>query len=184
MKHILLTFLMTALLYACQQDKTKPTPFIEESKMEDILYDVTLLYGAQNTNSFAIDTVKTIQMSDIFKKHDIDSLAFVENSRYYIALKKGVYFDMQMRVMDRLKKEQEKLEEHLPRTDERVELSKTSDSLTEKTTIQEAELQPISSVDTTADKLEPTTKNKQVIKKAPKLQMKKLKLTEKKKILE
>ncbi|MBB1138741.1 DUF4296 domain-containing protein [Myroides sp. WP-1] len=184
MKHILFTFLMAALLCSCQQDKAKPNPFIEESKMEDILYDVTLLYGAQNTNSFAIDTVKSIQMSDIFKKYDIDSLAFVENSRYYIALKKGVYFDMQMRVMNRLKKEQEKLEKDFPQTDERIDLLKKSDSLVEKPTIEEAELQPISTVDTNADKLELLKKNKQAKQKTSVEKKEKFQLANKKKILE
>ncbi len=175
---------MAALLCSCQQDKAKPNPFIEESKMEDILYDVTLLYGAQNTNSFAIDTIKSIQMSDIFKKYDIDSLAFVENSRYYITLKKGVYFDMQTRVMNRLKKEQEKLEGDLPKADERVDLSKRSDSLIAKPTMEEAELQPISSVDTKADKLLPVTKDMSTKEKASKIKMEKHELSEKKKAVE
>lgn len=110
MKNILVAFFAVILLSACQDKITKPNPFIEESKMEDILYDVTLLYGTQNTNSFIIDTVQPVKMADIFKKYEVDSLSFVENSRYYIALKKNVYFNMQTRVLERLKKEQSRLD--------------------------------------------------------------------------
>lgn len=93
---------------------SKPNPFIEQSKMEDILYDVALLYGMQTTNSFASDTVKKIQVKDVFEKYNIDSLTFTENNRYYVLLKKGVYFDMQNRVMERLKKEKIRIDSLLP----------------------------------------------------------------------
>lgn len=109
MKQVFLTFLLTLVLFSCQK-QDKPNPFIETNKMEDILYDVAVLSGIQSTNSFAIDTIKAIGLEDIFKKYQIDSLAFMENNRYYIAQKKSVYYNMQMRVMDRLKKEKEKID--------------------------------------------------------------------------
>lgn len=101
-------------LFSCQKEISKPNPFIEQSKMEDILYDVALLYGMQTTNSFVSDTVRKIQMKDVFEKYNIDSLAFTENNRYYVLLKKGVYFDMQNRVMERLKKEKVRTDSLLP----------------------------------------------------------------------
>ena len=106
---------MAFLLFSCQKDVDKPNPFIEESKMEDILYDVALLYGMQTTNSFASDTVKTVQIKDVFDKYQIDSLTFTTNNRYYVTLKKGVYFDMQTRVMERLKKDKERIDSLLPK---------------------------------------------------------------------
>ncbi|MDM1407203.1 DUF4296 domain-containing protein [Myroides sp. DF42-4-2] len=142
MKNILVAFFAVLFLSACQDKITKPNPFIEESKMENILYDVTLLYGTQNTNSFFADTVQPIRMGDIFKKYDIDSLTFVENNRYYIALKKNVYFDMQTRVMNRLKKEEQRLDTLSSKPElEKVNVLKqakelydpTSDSLTSTT---------------------------------------------------
>ena len=143
MRSILFTFLAVVLLSSCQQDKTKPSPFIEESKMEDILYDVTLLYGMQNTNSFANDTVAVIKMSDIFKKYAIDSVSFAENSRYYISLKKGVYFDMQTRVLERLKKEEERLAEQSSKQED-VKLKAISrDTLTNKLSSKEELVEPI-----------------------------------------
>lgn len=113
MKHVFVTFLLTLLLFSCQK-QDKPNPFIEANKMEDILYDVAVLSGVQSTNSFAIDTIKAIGLKDIFKKYQIDSLAFMENNRYYITQKKSIYYNMQMRVMDRLKKEKEKIDSLMP----------------------------------------------------------------------
>lgn len=138
MKNLLVALFAVMLLASCQDKIAKPSPFIDESKMEDILYDVTLLYGAQNTNSFIIDTVQPVQMTDIFKKYEIDSLAFVENSRYYIALKKNVYYNMQTRVLERLKKEQSRLDtiigkQDLLKTEKIVERTDSpADSLAKK----------------------------------------------------
>jgi len=115
MKQVVIICCMALLLFSCQKDVDKPNPFIEESKMEDILYDVALLYGMQTTNSFASDTVKTVQIKDIFDKYQIDSLTFTTNNRYYVTLKKGVYFDMQTRVMERLKKDKERIDSLLPK---------------------------------------------------------------------
>lgn len=115
MKQVVVIFCVALLLLSCQKDMNKPNPFIEQSKMEDILYDMALLYGMQATNSFATDTVKTIQVNDVFEKYQIDSLTFTTNNRYYVMLKKGVYLDMQNRVMDRLKKEKERIDSLLPK---------------------------------------------------------------------
>ncbi|WP_060873923.1 DUF4296 domain-containing protein [Myroides odoratus] len=115
MKQVVIICCMALLLFSCQKDVDKPNPFIEESKMEDILYDVALLYGMQTTNSFASDTVKTVQIKDVFDKYQIDSLTFTTNNRYYVTLKKGVYFDMQTRVMERLKKDKERIDSLLPK---------------------------------------------------------------------
>jgi|GEM_PF-201900 len=114
MKNFVVIFCIALLFFSCQKEISKPNPFIEQAKMEDILYDVALLYGMQTTNSFASDTVKKIQMKDVFEKYNIDSLTFTENNHYYVLLKKGVYFDMQNRVIERLKKEKERIDSLLP----------------------------------------------------------------------
>ena len=114
MKQVVLIFCVALSLFSCQKDINKPNPFIEQSKMEDILYDMALLYGMQTTNSFATDTVQTIQINDVFEKYQIDSLTFTTNNHYYVMLKKGVYLDMQNRVMERLKKEKERIDSLLP----------------------------------------------------------------------
>ncbi|WP_158962301.1 DUF4296 domain-containing protein [Myroides fluvii] len=114
MKQVVVAFCMVLLLCSCAKDTTKPNPFIEQAKMEDILYDIALLYGMQTTNAFVTDTVKSIQVTDIFEKHQVDSLTFTTNNRYYVMLKKGVYLDMQNRVMDRLKKDKERIDSLLP----------------------------------------------------------------------
>src|SRR5690606_14513164 len=100
MKKIVVCLLL--ILAACQSDKNKPNPFIEQDKMENILYDVSVLYGIQSTNSFGRDSVKQFDMNGILSKYGVDSLTFAENNRYYVELKKGVYYDMQKRIIQRL----------------------------------------------------------------------------------
>lgn len=134
---------MALLLFSCQKDVDKPNPFIEESKMEDILYDVALLYGMQTTNSFASDTVKTVQIKDVFDKYQIDSLTFTTNNRYYVTLKKGVYFDMQTRVMERLKKDKERIDSLLPKKELELTPLTASDSTMPALKIDTSQVEPV-----------------------------------------
>jgi len=132
MKNLLVAFLFSVVLFSCQKEIEKPNPFIEESKMEDILYDVALLYAIQSTNSFENDTIKAIGMNDVFKKYSIDSLSFTENNRYYISLKKGVYYTMQGRIMERLKREKEQVDSLSAKSNQQkiVPLKEIRDTLT------------------------------------------------------
>ena len=102
MKKYLFITLACFSLIACQNEIQKPNPFIEENKMEDILYDIALLYGIQTTSAFSNDSLPAFNMTDIFQKYNIDSLSFADNNTYYMQLKKNVYYTMQNRVLDRL----------------------------------------------------------------------------------
>lgn len=102
MKKYLFITLACFSLIACQKETQKPNPFIEENKMEDILYDIALLYGIQTTSAFSNDSLPAFNMTDIFQKYNIDSLSFADNNTYYMQLKKNVYYSMQNRVLDRL----------------------------------------------------------------------------------
>ena len=51
--------------------------------MEDVLYDLSLIKALKNTN-FQTEESKSILTPDyLFKKHNIDSLQWEENLRYY-----------------------------------------------------------------------------------------------------
>lgn len=102
MKKLFALALLIVTIAACQSEKDKPNPFIEQQKMEDILYDVSLLYGIQSTNSFGRDSVAQFDMNAVLNKYGIDSLTFAENNRYYVELKGSVYYDMQKRILQRL----------------------------------------------------------------------------------
>ncbi|MDR2222180.1 MAG: DUF4296 domain-containing protein [Flavobacteriaceae bacterium] len=106
MKKLFLLLTITLLLYSCNKNEDKPSPFIEEDKMENILYDVAILYGMQSTyGGGTSDTIKQIDMKSIFKKYDIDSITFTKNNRYYVGLDNLIYFKMQNRIMKRLEEQ-------------------------------------------------------------------------------
>ncbi|TDS56954.1 DUF4296 domain-containing protein [Myroides indicus] len=140
MKKIVVFLLL--ILAACQSDKNKPNPFIEQDKMENILYDVSVLYGIQSTNSFGRDSVKQFDMNGILSKYGVDSLTFAENNRYYVELKKGVYYDMQKRIIQRLETVKTEIDSLVGKDEEKdlkLEKVEITDSVLEAVPIKESE---------------------------------------------
>ena len=81
-KVILLAFLIW-LGCAPQNSVEPPEQLISPEKMEDVLYDLSLIKALKNTN-FQKEESKSILTPDyLFKKHNIDSLQWEENLRYY-----------------------------------------------------------------------------------------------------
>lgn len=81
-KVILLAFLIW-LGCAPQNSVEPPEQLISPEKMEDVLYDLSLIKALKNTN-FQTEESKSILTPDyLFKKHNIDSLQWEENLRYY-----------------------------------------------------------------------------------------------------
>lgn len=81
-KVILLAFLI-CLGCAPQNSVEPPEQLISPEKMEDVLYDLSLIKALKNTN-FQKEESKSILTPDyLFKKHNIDSLQWEENLRYY-----------------------------------------------------------------------------------------------------
>ncbi|WP_158210016.1 DUF4296 domain-containing protein [Myroides phaeus] len=98
-----LVILAALVLGSCSNEAKKPTPFIEEQKMEDILFDMSLLYSIESVSAYSReDSMPQLNMNSILKKYDIDSLTFVENNKYYIELKEGVYHNMQENINRKL----------------------------------------------------------------------------------
>lgn len=98
-----LVILSVLILISCKGDLTKPSPFIEEQKMENILYDMAILYSIESVSAYTReDTLKRMDVSSIYNKYDIDSLTFVTNNRYYVELEDGVYYKMQNNILARL----------------------------------------------------------------------------------
>ncbi|MDM1396337.1 DUF4296 domain-containing protein [Myroides odoratimimus] len=98
-----LAILAVFILMSCKSDVVKPSPFIEQQKMEDILYDMALLYSIESVSAYSReDTLKRLNVNAVFKKYDIDSLTFVSNNRYYVELGGGVYHTIQNNILSRL----------------------------------------------------------------------------------
>ncbi|MDR0229564.1 MAG: DUF4296 domain-containing protein [Flavobacteriaceae bacterium] len=122
MKKIFLLLTIALFCFSCDKNGDKPKPFIEEDKMENILYDVAILYGMQSTYSGgAYDTIKQIDMKSIFKKYAIDSTTFAKNNRYYVGLDNLIYFKMQNRIMKRLETERNAVDTLLAKTNKKKE---------------------------------------------------------------
>lgn len=136
MKKVILSIITCCFLIACNDSATKPVHFIAEPEMEEILYNVALLYGMQSTITSKSDSISRLEIKAIFEKYDIDSVTFVANNRYYIGLDNNVYFDMQTRIAKRLEQERAVIDSLIGKSDSREELVKMSDLKMVKDTLE------------------------------------------------
>ena len=82
-KKVILLACLIWLGCAPQNSVEPPEQLISPEKMEDVLYDLSLIKALKNTN-FQTEESKSILTPDyLFKKHNIDSLQWEENLRYY-----------------------------------------------------------------------------------------------------
>ena len=82
-KKVILLACLICLGCAPQNSVEPPEQLISPEKMEDVLYDLSLIKALKNTN-FQTEESKSILTPDyLFKKHNIDSLQWEENLRYY-----------------------------------------------------------------------------------------------------
>ncbi len=106
MKKLLLLFFL--LFLSCNQSAIQPPEkLIDENKMVDILYDLSLLDAIKaQGNATQHNYPSTTEF--LKKKYQIDSLTFANNSKYYASDIKN-YKKMYDRVKDRLNEENAKL---------------------------------------------------------------------------
>ena len=82
-KKVILLACLICLGCAPQNSVEPPEQLISPEKMEDVLYDLSLIKALKNTN-FQTEESKSILTPDyLFKKHNIDSLQWEENLSYY-----------------------------------------------------------------------------------------------------
>jgi hypothetical protein len=105
LKILLYVFLLAFL--SCKQEKVKrPSKLIEEEKMIDIIYDISILNAINSVNPGALVDNNINSSTYIFKKYKIDSLQFAENSAYYASdLKnyKKMYEKVENRIIENKK---------------------------------------------------------------------------------
>lgn len=90
MKNVFLV-VVTLFFMSCNNlDMKKPSNLISENQMVEILYDMVLMNAAKSVNKQLLE--KNIQnpQAYIYKKHNIDSIQFVESNAYY-SFKSDVY---------------------------------------------------------------------------------------------
>jgi hypothetical protein len=138
----LLLFFLVVFISCNTNGVKKPSKLIEEEKMIDILYDMSILDALNSSNPVILADNNIVSRTYIYKKYAIDSLQFIENTTYYAAdLKKykKMYETVENRIIENkkvadslLKIEQEKEAKNAER---KKPLSK--DSLRTKKAIEE-----------------------------------------------
>ena len=98
-------FLVIIFLLSCS-DKTieKPNNLIDETTMENILYDMALLQAIKGHDYKLLPKNSVDPQKYIFQKYKIDSIQFVESNKYYSADIEE-YRMMYDRVIEKMKSE-------------------------------------------------------------------------------
>ena len=119
-----LVLVVVAVVSCAEKLIEKPENLIPEAKMTDILYDISLLVSAKNSNK-AILVDNGIEVMDfIYKKYNVDSLQFVQSDLYY-ASEPVIYENMYVALDERIEAEKNKrLEERKMKTDSTIEANK------------------------------------------------------------
>lgn len=119
-----LVLVVVAVVSCAEKLIEKPENLIPEAKMTDILYDISLLVSAKNSNK-AILVDNDIEVMDfIYKKYNVDSLQFVQSDLYY-ASEPVIYENMYVALDERIEAEKNKrLEERKMKTDSTIEANK------------------------------------------------------------
>lgn len=131
MKNFFLFFIGFCFLVSCGQKAIeKPDNLIEKEKMDDIIYDLTLLQAMRGGYQATLDSNKVDVANYIYKKYKIDSLQFANSNRYY-ASDVAAYNRIFNRVNERLIANKVKADT-LAKREEKLNLKKSSDTLNKK----------------------------------------------------
>jgi hypothetical protein len=84
MKKLSVVFFCFALLVRCQNAPIeKPDNLIDQDKMVDIFFDITVLEAMKSQTTLVLETNKINPNTYVYKKHHIDSLQFANSDKYY-----------------------------------------------------------------------------------------------------
>ena len=108
MKKILISISLVILLTGCNDTNiSKPKKLIDEDKMVNIFYDLSLLEAIKAQNPYSSQNQLINPKEFIYKKYKIDSLQFTQSNQYYVS-QIDKYKKMYEKVGERLKKEKKK----------------------------------------------------------------------------
>ena len=102
MKKIVWFLVISVLLVSCNNAPVKkPDNLIDQEKMTNILYDITVLEAIKSQRKYdsVVNYIGTREL--IFKKYDIDSIQFAQNNQYYVSqidVYKKMYDDVDARI--------------------------------------------------------------------------------------
>lgn len=105
MEKKILVLMVLMLVIGCNNlPLDKPDNLIEEEKMTNILYDLTLLDAVKSQNPYDSVSQSIKPRAFIYKKYSIDSLQFVTSNQFYIS-QISTYKKMYDEINQRLQKE-------------------------------------------------------------------------------
>lgn len=108
MKKLVFILLAVSLLACTNSTAPKPEHLLDKDEMADILYDIALLQSIKSYMPAVLDSNKVYSHNYIYKKYNIDSLTFAQNTKYY-ASDIETYEKIEKEVSERIKQEREKL---------------------------------------------------------------------------
>lgn len=85
MRILVIAILLLVVIVGCQevQRPKKPEDFIPKDKMEDILFDISVINAARSHNTAKLKMARVEPEEFIYEKYNIDSLQLAENISYY-----------------------------------------------------------------------------------------------------
>lgn len=102
MKKTFFTIFIIITLIACKRSiVAEPKNLIDEDKMVDILYDISILEAIKISNPQSLQTRGIDSKTYIYKKFEIDSLQFALSDKYYASDVKN-YAKIYQQVIDRI----------------------------------------------------------------------------------
>lgn len=118
------------MFVSCEEKLEKPTPFLDQKTMKDLMYDFSLLSAIEGVSAYYTDTVAKINGTSVLNKYGIDSLTYAKNSEYYLNLDGGIYLAMQLEVKEQLEAEKVVMDSLVKKENEEKEALKVAaDSL-------------------------------------------------------
>ena len=87
----------------------KPKNLIDESKMEEILFEATMMQVMNTFSEKNLDFVKILGAPYLYLKHGVDSLQLMESEEYYTKNPR-IYHRIYSRVLARMQKEKDSID--------------------------------------------------------------------------
>jgi hypothetical protein len=95
-----------ALFVSCQNAPIeKPDNLIDQDKMVDIMFDISILEAMKSQTTLVLETNKINSNTYIYKKYNIDSLQFANSDKYYasdVEKYKAIFDAVNKRIEDQI----------------------------------------------------------------------------------
>lgn len=102
MKKLSVLFSCFVIFVSCQNTPIeRPDNLIDQDKMVDVMFDITVLEAMKSQNALVLETNKINPNTYVYKKYNIDSLQFANSDKYYasdVKIYKEIYDAVNKRI--------------------------------------------------------------------------------------